>query len=108
MEVQQPAGHLDQMLRQTRAHHVQLSQMADNKANMIMTVASILVPLSIRYLQTPQFQPAALIMIGFCILFIVWNLVNKLNQTSQGVAVGSNEHALAGPDLRADIVPCVR
>jgi len=71
MEVQQPAGHLDQMLRQTRAHHVQLSQMADSKANMIMTVASILVPLSIRYLQTPQFQPAAYIMIGFCILTVV-------------------------------------
>ena len=71
MEVQQPAGHLDQMLRQTRAHHVQLSQMADSKANMIMTVASLLVPLSIRYLQTPQFQPAALIMIGFCILTVV-------------------------------------
>lgn len=71
MEIQQPAGHLDQMLRQTRAHHVQLSQMADSKANMIMTVASILVPLSIRYVQTPQFQPAALIMIGFCILTVV-------------------------------------
>jgi hypothetical protein len=71
MEIQQPAGHLDQMLRQTRAHHVQLSQLADSKANMIMTVASILVPLSIRYLQIPQFQPAALIMIGFCILTVV-------------------------------------
>jgi hypothetical protein len=71
MEVKQPAGHLDQMLRQTRAHHVQLSQMADRKANMIMTVASLLVPLSIRYIQMPQFRFAAFTMIGFCILTVV-------------------------------------
>jgi hypothetical protein len=56
MEVKQPAGHIDQMLRQTRAHHVQLSQMADSKANMIMTVGSLLVPLSI--MDYPDFEDA--------------------------------------------------
>lgn len=29
MKINNPGGHLDQMLRQTRAHHVQLSSMAD-------------------------------------------------------------------------------
>ena len=71
MEIRQPAGHLDQMIRQTRAHHVQLSLMADRKANMMMTVASLLVPLSLRYLQVPEFQPAAIIMIGFCVLTVI-------------------------------------
>ena len=55
MDIRQPGGHLDQMMRQTRAHHVQLSLMADRKANMMMTVASLLVPLSLRYIQSPEF-----------------------------------------------------
>lgn len=71
MEIKQPAGHLDQMMRQTRAHHVQLSLMADSKANMILTVASILIPLSIQYLNDPKFRAAAMIMIAFCVLTVV-------------------------------------
>ena len=81
MKINQPSGHLDQMVRQTRAHHVQLSQMADSKASMIMTVASILVPLSIRYLQTPEFRAAAIIMIGFCILTVVLSAYAALPKT---------------------------
>ena len=64
MEIKQPAAHLDQMMRQTRAHHVQLSLMADSKANMILTVASLLIPLSIQYLNDPKFKAAAMIMIA--------------------------------------------
>jgi hypothetical protein len=81
MEIKQPSGHLDQMIRQTRAHHVQLSQMADSKANMIMTVASILVPLSIQYLKIPQYRAAAMIMIGFCILTVVLSAYAALPKT---------------------------
>jgi hypothetical protein len=71
MEIKQPAAHLDQLIRQTRAHHVQLSLMADRKASMMLTVASLLVPLSMGYLNDPRFRPAALIMIGFCVLTVV-------------------------------------
>ncbi|MBW1820314.1 MAG: hypothetical protein JRI92_00905 [Deltaproteobacteria bacterium] len=71
MEIRQPAVHLDHMIRQTRAHHVQLSSMADMKANMMLTVAALLIPLSIRFLDDPRLQPAALTMIGFCILTVL-------------------------------------
>ena len=71
MEIKQPGAHLDQMMRQTRAHHVQLSLMADSKANMILTVASLLIPLSIQYLSDPKFKTAAMIMIAFCVLTVV-------------------------------------
>jgi len=71
MEIRQPAAFLDQMIRQTRAHHVQLSSMADMKANMMLTVAALLIPLSIRFLDDPRLQPAALTMIGFCILTVL-------------------------------------
>ena len=59
-------GALDQMMRQTGAHHVQPSLMADSKANMNPTVASIRIPLSIQYLNDPQLPSAATFMIGFC------------------------------------------
>ena len=71
MEIRQPAVFLDHMIRQTRAHHVQLSAMADMKANMMLTVAALLIPLSIRFLDDPRLQPAALTMIGFCILTVL-------------------------------------
>lgn len=71
MEIIQPAGHLDQMIRQTRAHHVNLSALADSKANMILTVASIMIPLSINFLYDERSHLAAVILIGFCVLTIL-------------------------------------
>ena len=38
MKINQPGAHLDHMMRQTRIHHVQLSSMADIKANMLLTL----------------------------------------------------------------------
>ena len=71
MEIRQPGSHLDQLIRQTRSHHVRLSSMADMKANMILTLASLMIPLSIRYLDVPRVQWAAVTMIGFCVLTVI-------------------------------------
>ena len=71
MEIKQPAAHLDQMIRQTRAHHVNLSTMADQKANMMLTIASLMIPLSTRFLYEPRSQLAAATLIGFCVLTIL-------------------------------------
>jgi len=61
-------GHIDQLLRQTRAHHVQLSTMADFKANILMTMSSVVLTLSVRYLSDPLLRlPAILLMIA-CLL----------------------------------------
>lgn len=72
MKIKQSGSHVDQMLRQTRSHHVNLSSIADNKANMMLTIASILVPLSIRFLYDPRSQLAAMTMILFCVLTILF------------------------------------
>jgi len=71
MEISTPGGHLDQYIRQSRAHHVQLSYMADMKANMILTISSLMIPLSLRYLTEPQFKWAAATMICFCIVTVM-------------------------------------
>ena len=72
LHVAEGAPHIDQLIRQTRAHHVQLSIMADTKANILITVSAIIVPLTLRYLDADNdlLKPAAVAMIGFSVLTI--------------------------------------
>ena len=49
MNIEKPGQHLDHMLRTTRTHHIQLSTMADHKANMLITMSAIVITLA-----TPQ------------------------------------------------------
>jgi len=67
MKVNQAGGHLDQMMRQTRQHHVQLSAMADLKANMLLTMSSVIVTLTASHLDKPHFRIAGLTLIAFCL-----------------------------------------
>ena len=66
-----PSAHLDQLLRQTRAHHVQLSAMADAKANMLITVSSVLVTLSIGFIRDGRMRYAGGTLIVFCVMTIL-------------------------------------
>jgi hypothetical protein len=71
VKINYPGAHLDQMLRQTRQHHVQLSAMADAKANMMLTVASLVITLSLAHLNEPDLHWAAVTLILFCLLTVV-------------------------------------
>ena len=51
MEVTQPGAHIDHMLRQTRMHNMQLSTMADMKANLLLTISSLVLGLSLTHLR---------------------------------------------------------
>jgi hypothetical protein len=46
MEIKQGGSHLDHLVRQTRMHHTQLSSMADMKANMLLTITSVVITLA--------------------------------------------------------------
>lgn len=70
MKIPQPGAHFDQLLRQTRWHHVQLSTTADMKANMMLTVPALLITLTTRYVTEEPFRWAALTLIGFCLITI--------------------------------------
>ena len=63
-------GYLDHFFQQTRNHHVRLSMQADFKAQTMMTVASLVITLSARYLTEPALQWAAVAMILFCMLSV--------------------------------------
>ncbi|KAA3662880.1 MAG: hypothetical protein DWQ04_12175 [Chloroflexi bacterium] len=70
MNILQQGTHLDHLLRQTRMHHVQLSSMADVKANMMLTLASLVITFCIRYLTDPILRWPVFTLIGFCLVTI--------------------------------------
>lgn len=70
MKIEKPGVHIDHMLRQTRSHHVQLSFMADSKASMLMTMASVILTLSASYITKPSFKWAAISLMVFCLITI--------------------------------------
>ncbi len=71
MKVKQPASHFDHLLRQTRMHHMQLSSMADVKANILLTMASVVITLSLRYISDPQLRWTSIVLMTFCLATIV-------------------------------------
>src|SRR3954452_2349566 len=71
MKVEQAGGHLDQMLRQTRVHHVQLSMMADVKANGLMTIGAVMLTLSAAYIVREQFRYAVITLMVACLVTIL-------------------------------------
>ncbi len=65
-----PSQQLDQLLRQTRVNHLQLSAMADVKASMMLTLSSLIITFSIGYLSDPILRWAVVVLILFCLLTI--------------------------------------
>lgn len=77
-----PATHLDHLLRQTRMHHVQLSAMADVKANILLTLAAVVTTFSIGYLTDPVLRWPVVVLILFClmtVLFAAYAVMPKLD-----------------------------
>mgnify|MGYP006073903915 CR=1 FL=1 len=70
MHVKAPAAHIDNMLRQTRQHHVTLSSMADAKANMLLTMSSVVTTLCLPQLDNVTYRPALAALMLFCLITI--------------------------------------
>ena len=66
-----PGNHTDQLIRQTRQHHVQLSVMADIKANMLLTIASVTLSLTLPQLSREAYHDAAETLLIFCLFTII-------------------------------------
>jgi len=70
-QINRPGQYLDHMMKQTRAHHVDLSIMADSKANMLLTIATVVITLSVPHLVDPKLRWGMLVLITFSFLTIV-------------------------------------
>ncbi len=55
----------DVLLRTMQQHHVQLSVMADTKANILITVSSIILTMVLAKLNDPDLRPAMMTLAGF-------------------------------------------
>ena len=71
MKIDQPGLYIDHMLRTTRMHHVQLSSMADVKASMLLTLASVIITLTAGQIMKPDLFWPSLVLIFFCLVTIV-------------------------------------
>lgn len=63
--------HADNLILQTRAHHVQLSSMADVKASMLITLSSVLLTLSVPRVQKEGEHWALLVLMLFSLTTIL-------------------------------------
>jgi hypothetical protein len=71
MKVNNPGNEINYLLQQTRVHHMQLSSMADLKANMLLTMASIVVTLAAPQVMKAGSQVPLLVLMGFSLVTIL-------------------------------------
>ena len=89
MKITTPGNEINYLLQQTRAHHVQLSSMADLKANMLLTMASIVVTLAAPQAMKAGSQWPLLVLISFSLMTILlaaYAVMPKVRLTSRGQA----------------------
>jgi hypothetical protein len=68
----------DVILRTTQQHHVALSVMADTKANILITVSSIVLTLVLGKMDEPTLRPAMLTLGGFILLALLLAVITVL------------------------------
>ena len=68
----------DNMLRTMQQHHVQLSVMADNKANILITVSSIVLTMVLANLKDPDLRSAMLTLAGFVLIALLLAIIAVL------------------------------
>jgi hypothetical protein len=55
----------DYLMQTTQRHHMQLSQMADNKASMLITICSLVLTVAMSRLNDPAMRVSVMILAGF-------------------------------------------
>ncbi len=68
--IKQHGSHADHLMRATQFHLVQLSSMADVKANMLLTMSSVVLTLCLPQVFKNDHLWPLYILIGFCLLTI--------------------------------------
>ncbi|HJT16909.1 MAG TPA: Pycsar system effector family protein [Thermoanaerobaculia bacterium] len=69
-----PRSSVDNLLRTIQQHHVQLSVMADMKANILITISSILLTIALARANDVQLRPALLTLAVACLISLVLSI----------------------------------
>ena len=78
MKVHEPRPQLDHMLRETRIHLISFSQMADTKANILLSISSVLLSISLTRISDPRFTGALVVLVGFLLITIFLALMTVI------------------------------
>lgn len=78
MHIKEPRQQLDHMLRETRLHLVTFSQMADAKANILLSISSVLLSISFTKVADPHFTTAISVLVGFLLITIFLALMTVI------------------------------
>jgi len=70
MHITEPRQQLDHMLRETRIHLISFSQMADTKANILLSISSVLLSIFLTKVSDPRFTGAVIVLVGFLLITI--------------------------------------
>jgi len=78
MHIKEPRQQLDHMLRETRIHLISFSQMADTKANILLSISSVLLSISLTQLSDPRFTTSVIVLVGFLLITIFLALMTVI------------------------------
>lgn len=95
MHIHEPRQQLDHMLRQTRMNLVAFSQMADTKANIILSLASVLLSLSLTRIADPRFTLSLAGLDLFLLVTIFFALLTVIGKIK---VFDRKKHSVTDPD----------
>lgn len=95
MHITEPRQQLDHMLRQTRMNLVAFSQMADTKAHIILSLASVLLSLSLTQIANPRFTLSIAGLDVFLLLTIFFALLTVIGKIK---VFDRKKHSVHDPD----------
>jgi hypothetical protein len=95
MRIKQPSAQLDHMLRQTRMNLVAFSQMADTKAHIILSLASVLLSLSLTQIADPRFTLSIAGLDVFLLITIFFALLTVIGKIK---VFNRRKHSVHDPD----------
>ena len=95
MHIKQPSAQIDHMLRQTRMNLVAFSQMADTKANIILSLASVLLSLSLTRITDTRFTLSIAGLDVFLLVTIFFALLTVIGKIK---VFDRKKHSVNDPD----------
>jgi len=78
MHISEPRPQINDMLRETRANLVRFSQMADTKANILLSISSVLLTISLTKVTDPAFTLSVTVLVGFLLVTIFFALITVI------------------------------
>jgi Family of unknown function (DUF5706) len=78
MHIKEPRQQLDHMLRETRIHLISFSRMADTKANILLSISSVLLSISLTQVSDPRFTLSITVLVGFLLITIFLALMTVI------------------------------